>query len=297
MPSYTKVSKPTDATYTNVLHESWDIGNAILIQAADISTNAANPESIYIRGDGSKMYLLAYPSTWNVVEYDLSTSWDISTASFLQDTDTGLVNGGDAIFFKPDGLKMYIPSSNEDLIYEYDLTTAWDSSTFSELQSYDTSADSTTPNNLFFKSDGLKMYITDDSANKIHEYDLSTAWDVSTASLLQSKSISSQTAWVDGLFIRPNGLNLYITNIVGASNIYQYRLTTAWDVSTLVYEKSLSISSSDVNPYDLFFKPDGINFYVVREENDTVNDYRVTADYTDVAKPTSSVYTKVAKPT
>lgn len=53
------------------------------------------------------------------------------------------------------------------------------------------------PGGIFFKTDGKKMYEVA-SDDKIWEYDLSTAWDISTASVNQS--IPKQDSILTGAF-------------------------------------------------------------------------------------------------
>jgi DNA-binding beta-propeller fold protein YncE len=67
------------------------------------------------------MYVIGYAGD-NVNEYDLSTAWDITTASYLQNfsvaTQETVPTG---IFFKPDGTKMYVVGYGGDAVYSYDL--------------------------------------------------------------------------------------------------------------------------------------------------------------------------------
>jgi hypothetical protein len=71
-------------------------------------------------------------------------------------------------------------------VNEYDLSTAWDITTASYLQNFSVAAQETNPQDLFFKPDGTKMYVIGSSGDDVNEYDLSTAWDVTTASYLQN---------------------------------------------------------------------------------------------------------------
>ena len=64
--------------------------------------------------------------------------------------------------------------------------------------------------------------------------------------------------------------------IVGATNqrIYQYTLSTAWDISTAVYDSNnILISAQDATPRGIFFKDDGTQFYVTGETNEKVYQY------------------------
>jgi hypothetical protein len=87
---------------------------------------------------------------------------------------------------------MYIIGSTGDDVNEYDLSTAWDISTASYLQNFSVSAQESGPSGVFFKPDGLKMYVIGFSGDDVNEYNLSTAWDVTTASYLQNFSVAAQ---------------------------------------------------------------------------------------------------------
>jgi len=118
---------------------------------------------------------------------------------------------------------MYIVGSSGDAIYEYNLSTAWDVSTASYLQNFGISSEETAPESVFFKPDGTKMYITGTSGDDVNEYNLSTAWDVSSASYLQNFSVSAQDSIPVKVFFKDDGLKMYI---VGAStdSVYEYDL-------------------------------------------------------------------------
>ena len=154
--------------------------------------------------------------------------WDISTAVYNgspvnwfsvapQDTTP------EGLFFKPDGTKMYVVGSVGDDVNEYDLSSAWDISSASYLQNFSVSAQETNPEGLFFKPDGTKMYVVGTSGDAVNEYDLSSAWDISSASYLQNFSVSAQETGSQGVFFKPDGTKMYV---VGTSRdaVFSYDL-------------------------------------------------------------------------
>ena len=83
------------------------------------------------------------------------------------------------MFFKPDGLRVYLSCANNQRLYEYTMTTAWDLSTATFTRSGATSGGT---HALTFNSDGSVVYISSLSNNKIWAFSLSTPWDASTTS-------------------------------------------------------------------------------------------------------------------
>ena len=262
------------------LSTAWDISTAVFLQLFSVAAQEIAPLGLFFKPDGLKMYVVGNIGD-DVNEYDLSTAWDISTASFLQlfsvaaqeTTPSGL-------FFKPDGTKMYIIGSTGQDVNEYDLSTAWDISTASFLQLFSVATQEINPTGVFFKPDGTKMYITGATGDDVNEYDLSTAWDISTASFLQLFSVATQESTPQGLFFKNDGSVMYIVGET-SDTVYQYQLSTAWDISTATYSqpttKYFSVAAQDLTPTDVFFKPDGLKMYVLGNTGDDVNEYDLSS--------------------
>jgi len=203
----------------------------------------------------------------------LVEGWNVSTAVFVQSfsvsaQDTTPVG----VFFKPDGLKMYVMGTVGDDVNEYNLSTAWDISTAVFLQNFSVAAQDTTPVGVFFKPDGLKMYVMGTVGQDVNEYDLSTAWNVSTAVFVQSFSVSAQDTSPFGLFFKPDGLKMYVVGLTG-KDVNEYDLSISWSVSTAVFNQSFSVSAQETSPRGVFFKPDGLKMYVLGNSGVDVNEY------------------------
>ena len=206
-------------------------------------------------------------------------TYDIANASY-DSVSFSFVTEGDphALQFKPDGTKLYIVGTVGDAVDEYDLSTAWDITTASyNSVTFSVSSQESAPCGMFFKPDGTKMYIYGQFYEYVFQYALSTAWDLSTASY-ESKSLntSSQASNGTGVFFKSDGTSLYVC-CKSTDAVYQYDMTTAWDVSTGSYSNnSLSVSSQESNPEDIYFKPDGTKMYLVGTTSDKVHQYSLS---------------------
>jgi hypothetical protein len=217
---------------------------------------------IFFKPDGTKMYVIGETGD-DVNEYDLSTAWDVSSASFLQIFSIAAQETSPtSIFFKTDGTKMYVLGRSGDDVNEYDLSTAWDVSTSVYLQNFSVAAQDSGPWGIFFKPDGTKMYILGTQGDDVNEYDLSTAWSVSTASFVQNFSVSAQDTSPTEINFNPDGTKMFIVG-TASDSVHEYDLSTAWDVSTAVYNSvSFSVAGQETNPFSFRFKSDGSKMYV-----------------------------------
>ena len=171
--------------------------------------------------------------------------------------------------FKPDGTKMYLVGGVTGTVYQYTLSTAWDVST----ATYDTVsilAQDTSPVAVAFNTDGTKMYTAGYTGDKVYQYTLSTAWDVSSATYdTVSLSVIVQDSNPRGLFFSADGLKLYHTGF--SDKVYQYTLSTAWDLSTATYDSiSYVFLAYGSDPESLFFSADGSKMYVITSQDDVL---------------------------
>ena len=270
------VGSGSDTVFQYTVSTPWNVTTSNYIYPTNayfrIADQELSPQGIFFKPDGTKMYVTGALGD-DVNEYNLSSAWNISTASYLQ---TFSVNAQDtspsALFFKPDGTKMYVVGSSGDDVNEYNLSSAWNVSTASYLQTFSVAAQDTIPLGIFFKPDGTKMYIVGSLGDIVNEYNLSSAWNVSTASYLQNFSIAAQETSPQGIFFKPDGTKMYVVGSSG-DDVNEYNLGTAWNVSTASYVRNFSVEPQEFVPADIFFKPDGEKMYIIGSASDAVLEY------------------------
>src|SRR6056300_303689 len=293
------VSVTKEVSQTGVTNNTWDVNstteNYTRLDSASATTldfapdtsstsyanksvNVASTENglqgIFLKDDGTKMYLVGYQND-AVLQYTLSTAYDVSTAtydsvSFSVTPEGNTVPSG--LFFKPDGTKMYVLGYGNDTVFQYALSTAWDISTASyESKSFNVNSQETQPTFVHMNDDGTKMYIVGFTNNTFYQYTLSTAYDVSTASYETFYDPSEATSPKNLAFLA-NGSVMIIADNTNDS-LYQYSLSTAYDISTASYDsKSFSLASQDSQPNGMYITSDG-NLYIAGGANNTVFQY------------------------
>ena len=203
--------------------------------------------------------------------------WDVSTAVFNQSFSVAAQDATPFdVSFKPDGLKMYILGFDQNNVHEYNLSSAWNISTAVFLQSFSVAAQDTYPFGLSFKPDGTKMYVIGDLNETVHEYNLSTAWNISTAVFLQSFRVAAQEVSPISITFKPDGTKMYVLGAQGI-DVNEYNLGTAWNVTTAVFSQNFSVSAQEIYPRAVFFKPDGLKMYILGPNQDRVYTYDLSS--------------------
>jgi len=299
--SFTNVPTEAQWTYTAKagVFESYTLSGATYVSLSKtVTAQETNPLALAFSTDGTKMFVVGNGSN-TVYQYTLSTAWNVSTATYAslsksvaaQDTlPFGLT-------FSPDGNKMFVVGSTNDTVYQYTLSTAWNVSTATYASlSKSVAAQDTNPSGIAFSSDGTKMFVVGNSSGNIYQYTLSTAWNVSTATYASlSKSVAAQDTSVRGLAFSSDGTKMFAAGQVN-NTVYQYTLSTAWNVSTATYASlSKSVAAQDINLFGLAFSADGTKMFVTTLANDIIYQYSTGVVTTlttpaSVQNPTATAY-------
>ena len=189
--------------------------------------------NIDINIDGSSIKTMAFGTFENrivnpVSSLDItssSVSWDLSASAYNSVSKyVGSEEGGaTGMAFKSDGTKMYVVGTANDIVYQYSLSSAWDLSTASyDSVSFYVGAQAALPQDVSFKSDGTKMYVIGRDSDKVFQYSLSSAWNVSTASYDSvSFSVSSQETSPYNVRFDSDGTKMYV---IGINRVFQYSI-------------------------------------------------------------------------
>lgn len=227
-------------------------------------------QGIYLTSDGTKLFIVDAGGDV-VTRYDMSTAWDLTTA--VANASTLAVGTQDAdmrgIHFSSDGLKMFAVGDTSDDVFRYNLTTAWDLSTATFGTQVDVGVVDTNPQGVRFSDDGLKMFVVGATNDRVYQWPLTTAWDLSTLGAVSSFSVATELTAPWGVSFSPDGTKMFLAGS-GNKSLYRYDLSTAWDVTTAVLVESspdLSLQVTNLSPTEVVFEPNGMFMFVIDAYN------------------------------
>tara|TARA_Y100000385_G_scaffold270237_1_gene309103 strand:+ start:264 stop:1859 length:1596 start_codon:yes stop_codon:yes gene_type:complete len=200
------------------LSTAWDISTASYNNVNfSIVSQEVSGRAMCFSGNGNHFYI-AGSSNDDLFQYDMTTPFDVSTASYSNKALLQVGSTPSSAAFNTDGTKAYVSDQTHDRVYQWDLSTAYDISTASNKEYFTVAAQESSLYGFAFNNDGSKLYATGTSSDKVHEYDLSTNFDVTTASYNNVKT-PTLTGGPISVFFRDDGLKMY--TLVG-SVVYQY---------------------------------------------------------------------------
>ena len=275
----------TDRVYQYNLSTGFDLSTISYASVSlDISSEATNSKGVLFNPDGTKFYITDYTTT-ALYEYSMTTPYSLSTASY-SGTSLSLAGQGSPYpaEFKPDGTKVFTPAQGNSSIHQYStvLTTAQlDLSTGSVFDYTPTSDVQVTLSNPAASGtvSGATLLLEGGVANT---YDLANA-SYSNKSLDVSAQITGSMS-LKGITFNSAGTSFYIlTGDSGVSTndaIYQYTLTTAFDLSTGSYaSKTLNVGTRETTPTSLAFNTDGTKLFIIGYNDDLVETWSLSTGY------------------
>ena len=249
------------------------------VDGYNVSSQETGPRELAFSSDGTKFFITGYQGS-DVGEYSMSTAWDVSTASYTDAFSVSSQTGAGAhgLAFNTNGTKMFVMSYGSDQVHEYALSTGWDVSTASYTDGFDVSSQDTEPRGLAFSTDGTKMFISGNTGNDINEYTLSTGFDVSTASYVDSLDVSSYDTDVRGMAFNDDGTTLFFH---GQQNdkVHSWKLSTGYDISTATYDNFVNLPSFDTGAEAIVFNNDGTKLFVSGNNDNTIDEYTVSTGF------------------
>jgi hypothetical protein len=212
--------------------------------------------------------------------------WDTSDTGFFQSSDESYLSSsyggaqdGSAISLNSDGTRVYY--SDGDTLFQESLSTPFDLRTNNGVEAtLDVNVGSGSPYGfgITWYDGGSKAYVSTGGRTSDGEqllYTFSTRYDLDTATYQRSDFVPSGSSGSSAVDFNENGTKGY-NGTRGQSTIYQYDLTTPFDLSTRTNTESTNIRE---DPIALRFEPSGEYLYTGHHSPNEVNRYKCSTNF------------------
>ncbi len=284
-------------------------------------------QGIHFNDDGTKLFTTyaQKPTTDTeadtfqyVHEYNLSTPYDISTRTYAGNNERcelGTEGNGHSgnqahdLEFSNDGMKLFTSDKTTDILFRFDLTSPYDVSTCSyvyETTTVDTDAlqngsnagtkgTNTRLQGFEISEDGKKLFLlfhdtkTTD-LSRLHEYNLSTPFDLRTLSLVLTAGISlptSSTQTQNPNTMRFNNIGnriFVVSHNANTLTVTQVSLNSPYDTSQYTIDGSVKLTDIAgaeglTQPRGISFNKSGLKMYVGHDTTDAIFEFDLVCPF------------------
>ncbi|MEP0365873.1 MAG: Ig-like domain-containing protein [Cyclobacteriaceae bacterium] len=148
-----------------------------------------------------------------------------------------------------------------------------------------TVTEETAPYSFTFNNDGSKMYVTGTSSDDLHEYNLSSPYDLTTVTFGQSFDLDISNPLE--ITFNDDGSKFFVLDVY--EDIHEFSLSTQFDISSASYagvDDSYVVYSQDSSPQGITFNADGTIMYMLGDSGNDINAYSLPIPY-DISRASS----------
>lgn len=270
--TYTK-----NAVFEYNLLSAYSITGATLsgeqVPASYYGATSSSGLDLFFSSDGLNYYII---QTGIIYQFTMSTAWTVSTATYSGKSlnISSQTAYGRSLSFDGTGTKLLVNAvftsgqiTTSCALFQYTLGTPWDlaTATFSgtPLQTYSVVSQVTDFRDIWFRDTLGTMYVCDGSGDSVYEYTLGTPGNITTATYsTRNLNASGQTTLAINFRMSSDGTKGYVLGY-NNSTIFQYTLSTPWDLSSATYSGiSLLLTAQVTNPESMEFSSDGTKLFV-----------------------------------
>lgn len=259
------------------LNPAWDASSATLSSTfTNWDDGLHTYRAMWISPDGFELWVSDSYGTNDAIErYKFVVPWDLSTLYFDADFSNGLNNTSSAIFgltVTPNGDKLFMVDNDINMIYEASIASNIRSPNLSKGTVFKHSPPDGVEisfSNPPEKGKACAFTLELDAGSTTSGYNLNSSTPASDGFALDLQSAPQSPINVNGpmsIRFKPDGTRAWVLDEHTTDGIWQYDLSTPWDLSTAVQDSNRFTWTNDI-PRDIWFKPDGTQFYVLTSQN------------------------------
>ena len=230
------------------------------IRVQQFPVNLGNTRGILVAPNGLSI------TTTNdsaIVKFSMSTPFDLSSITGSQTLQQYVSADLWSPNFSGDGNNIFFLDKSNNRINRHTLTTAFDPLSMNVYGFNQSLSIGVDIRGMTFGKNGTRLYVAEHyNPTRVRQYNLSTAYDLNTASWVQTLTVNSYGGGGE-LFFNPTGTVLYWrvypTNPDG---IRAYTLSTAWEINTITNANDAPVVLQDNALYALAPTFDGYLYRV-----------------------------------
>lgn len=267
-------------------------GPPILVASFNAQAQLGNATGLKFNDVGTKLYIIS-SDTDELFQYTVPTAFNIDPAPlFLNQTfevpntdepvPTGLAWSGDSSGTVA-GDTLFIIGTGFDKILQYPVGSNFEVSSVGLAESNKIDTGLSVATGLSFAKNGERLYVSGGGLEgKVLEYTLSNPFDIqSGVTGPKTSTITFPDTDIRSVELSTNGDKLFVVGRQPLEKVYQYALSTAFDITTLSTSPTaeFDVSEQSDEPFGLTFSNNGNSLFIVDFTIETVFQYALPSPF------------------
>ncbi|MDA7752910.1 autotransporter domain-containing protein [Candidatus Pelagibacter sp.] len=266
----------------------------------NVQDKETSPTGITFNPDGTKMFITGI-NMRKILQYNLTTAFDVTSAAFEKSVLIQVEQDAPQdVKFNSDGTVIFLLGTGTGVIdgvdaarngiHRWSLSTPYDIGSITPANTTFTEVGGDNPRGLAFNNDGTKMFILDNTAQRVEEYNLSTPYNPDTKGSVANTLGNARSASHQGLGFNNDGSKIFI--VKQDNKIDEYALSTAFDLSSATLTGTVSPTFPVTNKRisGFAFNSSGTKMYHLDwhtgADSDNVNEYALSCPFAVVSSST-----------
>ncbi len=253
------------ATYDNVM--------------LDVGEYTDDTRYVEFKPDGTRMYVVGR-STMNIVEFNLNSPWDLSSAEYVREFDLSGELGTKVASPRPQGL--FINKENgQDMIvvnrleiFQYRMSEPWDITTAEVTGHVDMRVPTSRIQGITVSPDGLFLYIDDRENGYVYQFEMNIIWDIESLTLRYILDFKEEHRDTRGNDISSDGERLFVLDRTRRQVLY-FDLQEPWNIRNADFKGYFWVARQSPEPVAMRWNPEGNRFFVVCARNNRIFQYSI----------------------
>jgi sugar lactone lactonase YvrE len=211
---------------------------------------------------------------WNLAaSYDVTGMSEDASRMVTIGGHTGRTATWNSISISGDGLTLYALNRGSDRIFSFDTNVPFDfSAARPDHKSIVLTSIDTVPESIYLTPDGAHLYVVGSTGDRVYHMTLSTAGDIRTATLSDSRLLTTnigQVGYAMGVWVSADGTRMFLSD-TNSVTVTSWALSTPFIASSAALIATYDMTAVDAQPAAVSVSEDGTSIYVLGRANNSI---------------------------
>ena len=144
--------------------------------------------------------------------------------------------------------------------------------------SHSVASEHSVPSGISFNTDGTKMFIVGQGTSVMHQYSLTSPFDIASATVEKTLNIGAYSTSLTKVVFSDDGTKMFL-NSYGDKEIEEFELATPFDIGSVTHIRTVGTAGFDPTVTDAIFNEDGTKLFLLEFQSSVITQFSLPVPY------------------